>query len=121
MFSTKDLLSMIENEDPQIVADNFANALNEAIKEKSKRDAKKILEESKFQDMKALIELFVEYIKKYYPDLIGKDFIFTDEDIQTFVNTADDIYKETKDLLIKDFLIPTKKDPLKEFLRKNNL
>ena len=116
MFKTEDLLKLIESQDPQAVANDFAAALNEAIKVKSEREAKAKLEQSKFKDAKALEEMIVDYVKKYYPDVAGD---IENADVQIFVGAVDELCGEMKKILPKT---NTKTgDPLSEFLRRNGL
>lgn len=117
MFKTEDLLKLIESQDPQAVANDFAAALNEAIKVKNEREAK--LEQSKFKDAKALEGMIVDYVKKYYPDVAGDIEMFDDADVQIFVGAVDELCNEMKKILPKT---NTKTgDPLSEFLRRNGL
>lgn len=119
MFKTEDLLKLIESQDPQAVANDFAAALNEAIKVKSEREAKTKLEQSKLKDAKALEEMIVNYVKKYYPDIAGDIEMFDDADVQIFVGAVDELCGEMKKILPKT---NTKTgDPLSEFLRRNGL
>lgn len=122
MFKTEDLLKLIESQDPQAVANDFAAALNEAIKIKSEKEAKAKLEQSKFKDAKALEEMIVDYVKKYYPDVAGDIEMFDDADVQIFVGAVDELCNEMKKILPKTSSKNTKTgDPLSEFLRKNGL
>ena len=115
MFKTEDLLKLIESQDPQAVANDFATALNEAIKVKNEKEAKAKLEQSKFKDAKALEEMIVNY----YPDVAGDIEMFDDADVQIFVGAVDELCGEMKRILPKT---NTKTgDPLSEFLRRNGL
>ena len=119
MFKTEDLLKLIESQDPQAVANDFAAALNEAIKVKNEKEAKAKLEQSKFKDAKALEEMIVNYVKKYYPDVAGDIEMFDDADVQIFVGAVDELCSEMKKIFPKT---NTKTgDPLSEFLRRNGL
>ncbi|MBP3801586.1 MAG: hypothetical protein J6I85_06175 [Clostridia bacterium] len=121
MFRTEDLLKLIESEDPQLVADNFATALNEAIKIKNEKDAKAKLEKAKRNDAKALENMIVDYVKKYYPDLAGDIEVFDDTNIHIFTGAIDDLCNEIRKITIKSNLNSKNNDPIGEFLRKNGL
>lgn len=119
MFKTEDLLKLIESQDPQAVVTDFATALNEAIKIKNEKDAKVKLEQSKFKDAKALEEMIVNYVKKYYPEVAGDIELFNDTDIRIFVGAVDELCNEMKRIFPKTG--SKAKDPIAEFLKKNGL
>ena len=123
MFRTEDLLKLIETEDPQLVADDFATALNEAIKIKNEKDAKAKLEKAKLNDAKALENMIVDYVKKYYPDLAGDIEVFDDTNIHIFTGAIDDLCNEIRKIVPKSNFKSNSKndDPIGEFLRKNGL
>ncbi len=122
MFRTEDLLNLIEAEDPQLVADSFTTALNEAIKIKKEKDAKTKLEKAKFEDAKAIENMIVDYVKKYYPDLAGEIESFDDTNIHIFTGAIDDLCNEIRKIVPKSNFNSTKNnDPIGEFLRKNGL
>ena len=121
MFRTEDLLKLIESEDPQLVADNFATALNEAIKIKNEKDAKAKLEKAKLNDAKALENMIVDYVKKYYPDVVGNIEMLDDTNVQIFVGAVDDLCNEVRKIAIKSNLNSKNNDPIGEFLKKNGL
>ena len=121
MFKTEDLLKLIESQDPQTVANDFVTALNEAIKVKNERDSKAKLEQSKFKDAKALEEMIVNYVKKYYPDVAGDIEMFDDADVQIFVGAVDELCNEMRRILPKTNFKAKSKGPIEEFLKKNGL
>ena len=121
IFRTEDLLNLIEAEDPQLVADSFTTALNEAIKIKKEKDAKTKLEKAKFEDAKAIENMIVDYVKKYYPDLAGEIESFDDTNIHVFTGAIDDLCNEMRRIASKSNFNSKNNDPIGEFLRKNGL
>lgn len=122
-FKTEDLLKLIEYVDPQEVADSFATTLNEAIKIKNEKDAKAKLEKAKINDAKALENMIVDYVKKYYPDLAGDIEVFDDTNIHIFTGAIDDLCNEIRKIVPKSNSNSNSKnnDPIGEFLKKNGL
>lgn len=122
-FKTEDLLKLIEYVDPQEVADSFATTLNEAIKAKNEKDAKAKLEKAKINDAKALENMIVDYVKKYYPDLAGDIEVFDDTNIHIFTGAIDDLCNEIRKIVPKSNSNSNSKnnDPIGEFLKKNGL
>jgi len=122
-FKTEDLLKLIEYVDPQEVADSFATTLNEAIKVKNEKDAKAKLEKAKINDAKALENMIVDYVKKYYPDLAGDIEVFDDTNIHIFTGAIDDLCNEIRKIVPKSNSNSNSKnnDPIGEFLKKNGL
>lgn len=120
-FKTEDLLKLIEYVDPQEVADSFATTLNEAIKAKNEKDAKAKLEKAKINDAKALENMIVDYVKKYYPDLAGDIEVFDDTNIHIFTGAIDDLCNEIRKIVPKSNSNSKNNDPIGEFLKKNGL
>lgn len=120
-FKTEDLLKLIEYVDPQEVADSFATTLNEAIKVKNEKDAKAKLEKAKINDAKALENMIVDYVKKYYPDLAGDIEVFDDTNIHIFTGAIDDLCNEIRKIVPKSNFNSKNNDPIGEFLKKNGL
>ena len=122
-FKTEDLLKLIEYVDPQEVADSFATTLNEAIKVKNEKDAKAKLEKAKINDAKALENMIVDYVKKYYPDLAGDIEVFDDTNIHISTGAIDDLCNEIRKIVPKSNFNSNSKnnDPIGEFLKKNGL
>lgn len=99
LFDINVISNIIESKDPQDVANEFANALNEAIrlkKEKEEKAAKEKFEQNKKKDAQALEALVMDYIHKYYPE-IEKDIVtLKNGGLDTFVMAIDTACQELK-------------------------
>ena len=125
-FSTDKLSILLETEDPQVVADAFAKALNEAIKMKAEKDK----EAQKKKDAEQILNLCNDYVKKYYPEVA--DYI-SDLNVDAYLESIDELCKELGAFIptstgTKKPMVEEKKkigarnnDALGEFLRANGL
>lgn len=74
MYTKADILAALQNgEDPTKLANDFAAALNDAIAEKEKEDAKAAAETDKRNRADALCELTLDFLEDYYPDIYDEE------------------------------------------------
>lgn len=127
-FNLNAIETLLINKDPQEVADDFAKTLNQAIQNKKKKEqelaAKKAREikKAKIADTKTLEESILVYLKKYYPKVVESITPISDEDIQTLIETFDELYKNFSSFIKATINIDEKNiDAIQKFLEENKL
>lgn len=100
MYLVEDILKMLENEKPEILAQNFADALNEAIaKKKAVEDALKA-QEAKAREKKdkldAVLDAFVEWVKEYYPEDFSEEASIKADEIIKIFDETHELYNKLK-------------------------
>lgn len=85
MINQNDIFTALQNgEDPQVLANSFADALNAAIKQKAEADAKAAeaakakqkaenARQEKLDFAASLIEDIMDFIEEFYPDIYDED------------------------------------------------
>ena len=85
MINQNDIFTALQNgEDPQVIANSFADALNAAIKQKAEADAKAAEEakaKQKAEDARqekldfaaSIIEDIMDFLEEFYPDIYDED------------------------------------------------
>lgn len=85
MVNQNDIFTALQNgEDPQVLANSFADALNAAIKQKAEADAKAAEEakakqkaentrQEKLDFAASIIEDIMNFLEKFYPDVYDED------------------------------------------------
>ena len=85
MINQNDIFTALQNgEDPQVLANSFADALNAAIKQKAEADAKAAEEakakqkaenarQEKLDSAASLIEDIMDFLEEFYPDIYDED------------------------------------------------
>ena len=85
MINQNDIFTALQNgEDPQVIANSFADALNAAIKQKTEADAKAAEEakakqkaenarQEKLDFAASLIEDIMDFLEEFYPDIYDED------------------------------------------------
>lgn len=85
MINQNDIFTALQNgEDPQVLANSFADALNAAIKQKAEADAKAAEEakakqkaenarQEKLDFAASLIEDVMDFLEEFYPDIYDED------------------------------------------------
>ena len=85
MINQNDIFTALQNgEDPQVLANSFADALNAAIKQKAKADAKAAEEakakqkaenvrQEKLDFAASIIEDIMDFLEEFYPDVYDED------------------------------------------------
>ena len=85
MINQNDIFTALQNgEDPQVLANSFADALNAAIKQKAEADAKAAEEakakqkaenarQEKLDFAASLIEDIMDFLEEFYPDIYNED------------------------------------------------
>ena len=74
MYNQKDILAALQNgEDPQAIANAFADALNAAVKEKAEAD-KKAAEATKAAErkvacMEKMLNELIDFLEEFYPEI----------------------------------------------------
>ena len=85
MINQNDIFTALQNgEDPQVIANSFADALNAAIKQKAEADAKAAEEakvkqkaenarQEKLDFAASIIEDIMDFLEEFYPDVYDED------------------------------------------------
>ena len=84
MVNQNDIFTALQNgEDPEVIANSFADALNAAIKQKAEADAKAAEEakvkkaenarQEKLDFAASLIEDIMDFLEEFYPDIYDED------------------------------------------------
>lgn len=78
MYNQKDILTALQNgEDPKVIANAFADALNAAIKEKAEADERAAkaaaATNKKVADMEAIVNALLDFMEEFYPEIYDKE------------------------------------------------
>ena len=80
MINQNDIFTALQNgEDPQAIANSFADALNAAIKQKAEADAElkakkaENARQEKLDFAASLIEDIMDFLEEFYPDIYDED------------------------------------------------
>ena len=85
MINQNDIFTALQNgEDPEVIANSFADALNAAVKQKAEADAKAAEEakakqkaenarQEKLDFAAGLIEDIMDFLEEFYPDIYDED------------------------------------------------
>lgn len=85
MINQNDIFTALQNgEDPQVLANSFADALNAAIKQKAEADAKaaeeakakqkiESIRQEKLDFAASIIEDIMDFLEEFYPDVYDED------------------------------------------------
>ncbi|MGN1158090.1 MAG: hypothetical protein ACI4TK_18115 [Agathobacter sp.] len=85
MVNQNDIFTALQNgEDPQVLANSFADALNAAIKQKAEADAKaaeeakakkraESIRQDKLDYAAGIIEDVMDFLEEFYPDIYDED------------------------------------------------
>ncbi len=121
-FNLEAISKILETEDPQVVAQEFTDVLNEALKQKKVREeeAAKKAKKAKLEDAKKLEKMISDYVQKYYPEAFSYIGSFTDKDVEAFINAIDEFCQELKDTT-KVVMKNVDTDALSKFLIENGL
>lgn len=136
MINQKDILAMLqEGVDADVLANEFAQALNGAIAEKKKADEAASLSKRKEERIAEILNLFMDYIEEFLPEFY--DITLRSFDPALAVKALDDASKLTKEIektslnledIFKEFngeglvkIEPVKRDPIAEFLKRHKL
>lgn len=127
MYSVEDILNrLVAGEDPTVIANQFADALNAAI---DKKNAAVAAAKEKENELKAIIISVIDYIEKYFPEIYDKELREDlDEAVPEIVDALDQAYAEfnKQKSVLNDFKKFRESrggavDPIAAFLKSNNL
>ena len=150
MVNQNDIFTALQNgEDPQALANSFADALNAAIKQKTEADAKAAEEakakqkaenarQEKLDFAASIIEDIMDFLEEFYPDVYDEDireaatshpellvnaFDQAEAEIKHMKPLFDELERLTKALEDSDKdLKPTPaRNPIEDFLKMNGL
>ena len=117
MFNQKDLYAALQNgENPEKIAQQFADALNGAIAQKKKEEAeaeaaKKAAEaqtKARIEAIEDILDYIADFVEEFYPDMYNPD-MFEDVDAAEIDKLIMQAYKETIAMVA----------PLKEMMRQH--
>ena len=123
MFNKETVLARLRNgEDAQVIANEMAELVNEAIKEvqeQKKKEEAALREKEKAAELNTIVEDFGKWLIKHYEIDEPLGLIDTKE----IIETIDELVKNLKALAALDKKIPVKKapvkkeDPLEDFIK----
>ena len=151
MINQNDIFTALQNgEDPQALANSFADALNAAIKQKAEAEADAELKAKKAENARqekldfaaSIIEDIMDFLEEFYPDVYDEDmreaatshpellvnaFDQAEAEIKHMKPLFDELERLTKaledsDKDVKPTPIPTHvRNPIEDFLKMNGL
>ena len=114
MFNKETVLARLRNgEDAQVIANEMAELVNEAIKEvqeQKKKEEAALREKEKVAELNTIVEDFGKWLIKHYEIDEPLGHIDTKE----IIETIDELVKNLKALAALDKKIPVKKAPAKK-------
>ena len=118
MFNKETVLTRLRNgEDAQVIANEMAELVNEAIKEvqeQKKKEEAALREKEKVAELNAIVEDFGKWLIKHYEIDEPLGHIDTKE----IIETIDELVKNLKALAALDKKIPVKKEgTLEDFIK----
>ena len=104
MINQNDIFTALQNgEDPQVLANSFADALNAAIKQKAEADAElkakkaENARQEKLDFAASIIEDIMDFLEEFYPDVYDEDLRnAAAEHPEMLVNAFDQVEAEVK-------------------------
>ena len=149
MVNQNDIFTALQNgEDPQVIANSFADALNAAIKQKAEADAKAAeaakakqkaenARQEKLDSAASLIEDIMDFLEEFYPDVYDEDmrnaatshpevlvdaFDNAEAEVKRMKPLFDELERLAKALDDDKDLKPTPtRNPIEDFLKMNGL
>ena len=149
MVNQNDIFTALQNgEDPQVIANSFADALNAAIKQKAEADAKAAEEakakqkaenarQEKLDFAASIIEDIMDFLEEFYPDVYDEDmrnaatshpevlvdaFDHAEAEVKRMKPLFDELERLAKALDEDKDLKPTPaRNPIEDFLKMNGL
>lgn len=138
-FNMNDILAALQSgQDPQDIANSFADQLNAAIRQKAESDKTAAEKDEKVACFQEILDLFTAFIEDYYPEIYDEDTLkkFTAAELVDAMDEAydeilkmapafDELERALAELLAeKDTAKPKSKekiDPISAFLFENGL
>ena len=150
MVNQNDIFTALQNgEDPQVIANSFADALNAAIKQKAEADAKAAEEakakkaentrQEKLDFAASLIEDIMDFLEEFYPDIYDEDMrnaatehpemlVDAFDHAEAEVKRMQPMFDELERLISaldsdgdKDMKLTPRPNPIEDFLKMNGL
>ena len=150
MINQNDIFTALQNgEDPQVLANSFADALNAAIKQKAEADAElkakkaENARQEKLDFAASIIEDIMDFLEEFYPDVYDEDmreaatshpemlvdaFDHAEAEVKRMKPLFDELERLAKaldsdgDKDLKPTPIPTPaRNPIEDFLKMNGL
>ena len=73
-FNMNDILAALQSgQDPQDIANSFADQLNAAIRQKAESDKTAAEKDEKVARLQEILDLFFAFIEDYYPEIYDED------------------------------------------------
>lgn len=120
MYSTNEIFARLQNgETGDVIANEMAQALNEALAKHEAETKKAKIQKKKMEDANVVAEVFQDYIVTYYPEL--GDVTIKGEDIDTILKGSVELLHSLDSLA--GVVIDEKNvdNIIENFLRKMNL
>lgn len=89
MYNMNDILAQLQSgQSAEEIAKSFTDALNAAIQKQNEVDARR---KAKISDMANLIDDIVDFIRKYYPEILPEDadLDITDDEVAELIDELD--------------------------------
>lgn len=142
MYDVNDILARLQNgENADAIAQEFADALNDAIQKRNEEKAAADRKADKVATLTYILDEIIEFVEEFYPELIvDEDIEVTPEDVENVIEVLDVYtpkFKELKESLANleastsksspspkkaipvSFTIDT--DPINNFLKQHGL
>ena len=89
MYNMNDILAQLQSgQSAEEIAKSFTDALNAAIQKQNEVDARR---KAKISDMANLIDDIVDFVRKYYPEILPEDadLDITDDEVAELIDELD--------------------------------
>ena len=100
MYDVNDILARLQNgENADAIAQEFADALNDAIQKRNEEKAAADRKADKVATLTYILDEIIEFVEEFYPELIvDEDIEVTPEDVENIIEVLDVYVPKFKEL-----------------------
>ena len=100
MYDVNDILARLQNgENADAIAQEFADALNDAIQKRNEEKAAADRKADKVATLTCILDEIIEFVEEFYPELIvDEDLEVTPEDVERIIEVLDVYAPKFKEL-----------------------
>ena len=100
MYDVNDILARLQNgENADAIAQEFADALNDAIQKRNEEKAAADRKANKVATLTYILDEIIEFVEEFYPELIvDEDLEVTPEDVERIIEVLDVYAPKFKEL-----------------------
>jgi hypothetical protein len=100
MYDVNDILARLQNgENADAIAQEFADALNDAIQKRNEEKAAADRQADKVATLTYILDEIIEFVEEFYPELIvDEDIEVTPEDVERIIEVLDVYAPKFKEL-----------------------